>query len=1159
VHFNRLRLSGFKSFVDPTELMIEPGLTGIVGPNGCGKSNLLEALRWVMGENRAKSMRGSGMDDVIFAGTDRRPARNLAEVSLNIDNTSRTAPAAFNDEIELEISRRIERQSGSAYRLNSKDVRAKDIQLLFADAATGAHSPALVSQGRIGALINAKPKERRAVLEDAAGISGLHSRRNEAERRLQAAEDNLTRLGDIEQQLQNQIRHLKRQATQAEKYKDISGQLRQKQALLFLLEWQELHQTIIQTEQRLREAEQQVAAITTDVSSLSTEQAVLTSKMPDLRQAEAEAAAKLHRLTLARDGLDAEEERLRHMQEKLTQQLAQTQQDESREQNSITDMAATLTRLEEERDRLRHEQQVQDVDIEALALAFSEQQKKTLDTEWALEELTNKLAQYNAKQHNLQRDVEDAKNRSEKLKEQKSSIEERLASLHSSNLFTQALKEAQNNLDKAEQELLHARQYYDKCEKDRQQAEEYHLQAREDLNAIEATHTRLHTEIDGLAEVLNTGLRDSDTALFQSISATPGYEAALGAALDGDLEAPLDEDAPIHWRKLPPLEDIPTLPTGATPLANFVSGPELLHRRLAMIGVMENADQATALMPSLLPGQRLVTRDGGLWRWDGFCASPEAPTAAAIRLSQQNRLKHLHTALHKEEQKKASATAYTNDTAAKLDTAQKETRTARDQWRNVEQHVARLRRELTEAEKQSVRHQSEESALKERLDHLSEEEQHINHRLSAAQDQLKDLPQSIELEQQISIAREQVERERHTLSEARLAHDGHTTQHKARENRLAQIDAELDDWQRRRDNTQKHLQNLSQRQADAQAELKSLADRPGEIVLQRRQLNTEIDKASVGRQGVAQRLAEAENHLSLKDAEIRKIQEQLAQAREQRARAEASLEQQQDQKTQQKSRIREEFNCNPLDLRGLTGLAAEDETPDLAQTHADVERLKLSRDRMGPVNLRADTELKEFEEQLSNSISEREDLDKAITRLRQAISSLNKEGRERMLKAFDEVNSHFKELFTLLFGGGEAHLTLTESDDPLDAGLEIMASPPGKKLQHLSLLSGGEQALTALSLIFAVFMTNPSPICVLDEVDAPLDDANVERFCALLHEMTNRTETRFLIVTHNAITMSQMRRLYGVTMVERGVSQLVSVDLDAAEKIRDGVHDSLAV
>lgn len=1156
MHFTRLRLSGFKSFVDPTELVIEPGLTGVVGPNGCGKSNLLEALRWVMGENSAKSMRGNGMDDVIFAGTNSRPARNLAEVTLTLDNEERTAPAAFNDEKLLEISRRIERESGSAYRMNGKEIRGKDIKLMFADASTGAHSPSLVSQGRIGALISAKPKERRAILEEAAGISGLHTRRKEAESKLRSANKNLERLGDVEIGLHEQIRSLKNQARQATRYKNVAKEIRKLQSVLLYIEWQNIQGNIFSSSHDEKEVAILVSQVTNALAALSKEQAILAAKLPELRQNEAELAAKLHRITVSRDGLDGEEARVTETQNKLRALLEQIAQDEIRENETIKDSQNTIGRLLEEREIIEDQVDGSSSNIEKLAQILSEKQADTLSAELVLEELMGRQAERNADRLNFSREIEERRTQLQNLQEQKITVEERLATLENDNLFTQTLSGADKKLNEAEAQISKMRLAFNEAEDKRQSIQQLEQEARNALQACEGKLARVKAEKEALEEVLRTDDEDKATPLLEKLTVTKGYEKALGSALDSDLDAGDDNQSSVHWRDLPPLNEKSSFPSGVETLDKFVNAPSLLKRRLTHIGVVENEEKALSLLNQLTAGQRLVTLDGGLWRWDGLCVSPEAPSAAAIRLGQKNRLENLLAEFAEKTNEVEKERAVHVKLQEERDEIKQISREARDAWREADENAIEARREMTEAEKLAARHQSEESALKDRLEHLNQDLEDQDNRYQVAIGNLEKLPESVELEEEISRNRDIVEEKRSAFSEARIAHDSHKNQSEMRQNRLAQINAEYDNWQARIKNVTNHLENLEIRKEETKKELLELENRPGEIVVERRKLNILIDEAEDERKVAALKLAEAEEELATKEREMRDVQTEVSAAREQKVRLETSLEQFEEQKEALQRRIQEEFDCAPTSLFAMTELEEEQDLPDQDASHHKLERLKIERERLGAVNLRAETELDEINEQLGASIKEREELEEAIMRLNKAISDLNREGRARMLKAFDEVNSHFKNLFTSLFGGGDAYLELTESDDPLDAGLEIMASPPGKKMQNLGLLSGGEQALTALSLIFAVFMTNPSPICVLDEVDAPLDDANVERFCDLLDEMNKKTSTRFLIVTHNAISMSRMNRLFGVTMAERGVSQLVSVDLESAEKIRDRVGDS---
>lgn len=1156
MHFTRLRLSGFKSFVDPTELVIEPGLTGVVGPNGCGKSNLLEALRWVMGENSAKSMRGSGMDDVIFAGTSTRPARNLAEVTLSLDNENRTAPTAFNDEIDLEISRRIERDSGSAYRLNGKEIRGKDIKLMFADASTGAHSPSLVSQGRIGSLISAKPKERRAILEEAAGISGLHSRRKEAESKLRSANKNLERLGDVEIGLNDQIRSLKTQARQATRYKNVAGEIRKLQSLLLYIEWQNIQKNIGEASHEDQKISLIVAKVTTELAALSKDQAILASKLPELRKSEAELAAKLHRITVSRDGLGGEEQRVVETQEKLGLLLEQIDQDEVREKEAVKDSLTTIERLEIEKKIIEDEVSGTAVDIEELAKILEEKQSGTLEAELLLEELMTSQAERNADRLNFAREIEERREQIQNLEDQKITVEERLATLEDSNLFTQSLSGAEKKLTSAEQLITKMRLEFNGAEDKKQKVQQLEQDARNKLQGCEGKLARVRAEKEALEEVLSAEYEEDGVPMLEKLAVSKGYETALGAALDSDLDASDNPSSAVHWHDLPPLKEQGKFPKGIDTLDQFVKAPSVLKRRLSQIGVVDSEEEALKLLGDLKSGQRLVTIGGGVWRWDGLCISPEAPSGAAIRLAQKNRLQNLIDD-HKDYQKEADEAKIKHDKILEeLNEIKDLSRGVRDEWRKADEQAISARRELTEAEKLAARHQSEESALKDRLEHLLQDIEDQNIRYHAAIDNLEKLPETVDLETEITKNRDTVETRRSEFSEARIAHDSHYNQSEMRLNRLEQVKAEHDTWQARVRNVNDHLENLNIRREETKSELTTLENRPGEIVVERRKLNSMIDEASDARKEAALKLSEAEEELATKEREMRSVQDKVSEAREKKVRLETNLEQYNEQKENLNRRIHEEFDCEPAELYALTELKDGQELPDEDASHHKLERLKIERERLGAVNLRAEAELDEINTQLDVSVKEREELEEAIRRLNKAISDLNREGRARMLKAFDEVNNHFKNLFITLFGGGEAYLELTESEDPLDAGLEIMASPPGKKMQNLGLLSGGEQALTALSLIFAVFMTNPSPICVLDEVDAPLDDANVERFCDLLDEMNKNTSTRFLIVTHNAISMSRMNRLFGVTMAERGVSQLVSVDLESAEKIRDRVGDS---
>ena len=1149
MHFTRLRLTGFKSFVDPTELLVEPGLTGVVGPNGCGKSNLLEAIRWVMGENSPKSMRGSGMEDVIFAGTSGRSARNLAEVTLHLDNTSRDAPAAFNDELYLEVVRRIERDSGSAYRINGRDVRAKDVQLLFADMATGAHSPALVSQGRIGALISAKPRDRRAILEEAAGISGLHSRRDEAERRLKAAETNLTRVTDVTQQIESQIANLKRQARQAERYRKVGNLIRQNEAIQHYLHWVAAAQKLQETEAALRQWESTVAEITEQTTRLSTRQVELAADLPALRKTEAERAAALHHLAVSHDALTREEQQILEAQERLAAQLEQATRDKEREDGLIEDTRDAITRLKEERADLLANDQGQAGEHRKSVEAVENAVKAAGEREAALDELRRRSASAEAERNRLAQQARAAEGRTVRLNSDLGGARTRLEDLSTTAGAMQEADKLTADLARLDEEARTTRDRIETARGEIDARRETEKEAREAVQALETRFARFESERDAIARLLIPA-GDDEKPVADDISVTPGYEAALGAALGDDLDAPVSDSAAVHWSVLPDYGNPPALPEGVKSLAGFVKAPDALARRLEQIGIMEDAP-SRKLLEALIPGQRLVTKDGALWRWDGFAAAADAPTAAAQRLAQKNRIREIDGELAEIEQTLSQAIALRDKVSARVTDMIETERSAQAALKAAEQRKGEIQRALAEIERRAAREAAQRTALEETIGRLARECEDAETEKAAAEEALADLPPVDNLRTEADAVKADVDKLRLKLAEARAAHDTLAAQARHRKQRLEGVERELDAWQVRLDSASRQIDALAEREAQARRELEQLEDRPRQIRAERARLTEEIEAAETARNKAAEALARAEALAGEADRELKDIQARLGEAREQKVRVETSLEQMVEKRREISRTIMDSFGVPPQKvLESAEVDIASGDLPGIDDVENRLESLKRERERLGAVNLRADIELEEFEDQLARLINEKTDLETAISRLRQAISELNREGRERLLAAFEEVNSHFGTLFQTLFGGGHAYLTLTESDDPLDAGLEIMASPPGKKLQVLSLLSGGEQALTALSLIFAVFITNPAPICVLDEVDAPLDDANVERFCDLLDEMVRRTNTRFLIVTHNAVTMSRMNRLFGVTMVERGISKLVSVDLEQAEQLR---------
>ena len=858
--FKKIKVTGFKSFVDPTEIVIEEGLTGIVGPNGCGKSNVVESLRWCMGETSPKSMRGSGMEDVIFSGTSDRPARNNAEVTISLDNKDRSAPSEFNEEEEIQVKRKIEKDRGSEYRINGKEVRARDVQRLFADLSTGAHSPSLISQGRVGALINAKPIDRRAVLEEAAGISGLHSRRHEAELKLKAAETNLQRLKDIMKQLNSQITNLKKQAQQAETYKSISSEISRLEGIVMYLKWFNLKESYEKSNHNLQLSESQIQKYTLDVTQATTKQAQANEKIKPLREKEIETAAKLNRINLERESLDHEEERIKEAKYNLEKTIQQIISDFEREQFQLKDSTKDLEILNAKKNSIDSSQGINEVDNDKIDL----------------------------------------------LKEEKDQLEEQIADL-------------EKNIEQ-----------YNIIKNSKRDDWQRTIVSNENINS---KHSTLK-EVEGY----------DDTANWTKIFTEKFYSSLSDISEKVSDAEKISDKAKIAYEK----------------------------------------------------------------------ANNDAKNAATLSLELRDKLRQ------KDIEQKFSDWTY--------------------------------------------------------------EYQRLNKTIKSSNEQ---------------------------------------------------------------------IQELTLRKKKSEEELKKISNRPEEIAQRRGQLIETKGFAETERQFAADRLAEADNELKEIEASLRKAQNDLSNIRETKGRTEATKELAESRLQELADESQEKFQCKPEQI--IEKLEIKDDLDsmqsNMERTETKLDRLKQQRETMGAVNLRADLETKEIDDELEIMSTEKNELDAAIKKMRESIEELNKEGRTRLLKAFDTVNNHFKEVFVKLFNGGKAHLELIDAEDPLEAGLEMMVSPPGKKLQSMSLLSGGEQALTAMSLIFAIFLTNPSPICVLDEVDAPLDDANVERFCNLLDSISEKTQTKFMIITHHALTMSRMDRLFGITMAERGVSQIVSVDLKRAEEI----------
>ena len=873
IKFKKLKVKGFKSFVEPTEVIIEQGLTGIVGPNGCGKSNLVEAFRFVMGELSPKQMRGSELDDVIFNGTSGRPKWDIAEVTIYLDNSDRQAPSLFNQNDEIEVTRRIWRGEGSEYRVNGKEVRLKDVQLLFADASTGARSTSMVSQGRVGAIIAAKPEQRRSLLEEAAGITGLHSRRHEAELRLNATETNLERVKDLLKTQEEQLDVLKKQSKQAERYKNIQKDITKARAAVFYKKWEVEKTKLEEASIKIKNQNNLVSDQTQEVAKVNVEYEKVQESLPTMRLKESQIASELQKHTINLDNQEKEIDRANSAVEETQIRIQQIKNDMDREQFLFDDANENMERVREEKSILEKQQ---------------------------------------------------------------------------GDLF----------LDTNDQDTDPS-----------------------------------------------SGQRNNNP-IIDYLDFEDGYEKAVAAVFSDELIASINEEQASHWRVLT-YDQNTVFSEGIKKFSNLIKAPENLKKKLDFVGLIEDKSNILHLQENLQPGQILVSLEGEIWRWDGYVSKGKqnSSTKAVLEQLKNRRLKQLS----KEEK----------------------------QWMDIS------------------------SKAEQRIAELKERELKLNDDL----EELRSMPNTISSEKT---------RLQTLISENKQEYD--------------KIASEL------------------QRQEQAANEINK------KLKLEEVKLN-ELREEKIRLEGTIETINETINQLS----------------------------------SQVKERIGIELN-GLFDLAEINPNKGLGEVDDLERR---LERLIAEQERLGGVNLLAEQESQELEQKVSSIKKDQSDLLAAIAKLREAIDSLNTEGRQRLLAAYGVVNENFQKLFVQLFGGGKAYLKFTDETDPLQAGLEIYASPPGKKLQNLTLLSGGEQALTALSLLFAVFLSNPAPICVLDEVDAPLDDTNVDRFCSLVEEIAKTSSTKFLVITHHRMTMARVNRLFGVTMPEQGVSQLVSVDLEKAIEIRE--------
>ena len=1139
--FKSIRISGFKSFLEPTEIDLNEGLTGIVGPNGCGKSNIVEAMKWVMGENSARQMRGEGMDDVIFSGSNERPARNFAEVTIKLDNTEKKAPASFNQFDEIEISRKIEREKGSTYRVNSKQVRARDVQLIFADTATGARSSGIVSQGRISQIIESSLEERRIILEEAANIKGLHNRRHEAELKLNGATDNLSRLLDIENTYNEQLIELEKQGRKAARYRSVGDRLRKAEASLFLSLLNTAEKEFDELETKFEKSKNNVEEAQINLSKNTKSKLEIFNKLPELRKIETEKAAILQSLNISKIRLEEEEATSKFTLNNVLNQITQIETDIKREIEIKDDANKTIANLVLEKDKLQ-------LDTKDFTTKKNDASKRVNELKIKSDDADAKLASINSEIFSIKSEKSDLENRINNLKEkiknsedQKSQFniaeDKKLIDSHDKKRINieKSIKEENNKIELIKKQI--------------ENKENLNINLKEKKAKIDYDLNVMRADLHSLSSLLGYDEFKNNT-LEATIDDIGNLQDAIGSVLGETILAPVksdssDEQNTSYWKDGFTTKFQEKLPEGTTPLISKIKKNSILDIALIGIGIVENEKIALKLQKELSFGQALTTLKGGLWRWDGYVQPLGVQNSYSERLQQITKLRNLQDELPTKEKEEVTIVNEINKNELELKKFFETTR-------EIESKISLLNNELNDT-KLSI------SSLDSKINSstiLLKEHQNI---LDTSQKELVDLEKLSEksvnlptlLADELKI-RNAADQCRNELTDAMAAEQQIRNQESYQQRNLMQINNQKNDWENRKDEAETRIKSLKVRLDNLKEDKSRLEKLPDNFVEKANELNLKIETAEQNRNFAADKLVQTETLLNEAEKLEKSSEQNLASFREDMIKVEASLNLAKTKIENIEDRVHEKLRIKSNQLKEIVNLSDNEELNTSIETlEKTVQRLLNERDSLGAVNLRAEEEMNEMRQKIELMSKERVDLELAIEKLKSGIFELNKEGRQRLKDSFELVNKNFKNLFKKLFGGGDAELKLVGDDDPLKAGLEILASPPGKKMQLLSLLSGGEQALTAISLIFSVFLCNPAPICILDEVDAALDDSNVGRFCNLLDKIVDETETYFLVVTHHRLTMAKMNRLFGVTMEQKGISRLVSVDLEQANKIKD--------
>lgn len=1129
---DKLKISGFKSFADKVEIPVSEGITGIVGPNGCGKSNLIEALRWAMGETSAKRMRADGMDDVIFGGTDIRPPRSSCEVTISIDNSGRTAPAEFNGEDRLEVTRRLDRGEGSSYKVNGKSARARDVQVLFKDAGVGAGSSALVSQGKVGVIINSKPSERRNILEEAAGTAGLASRRHEAELRLRGTEQNLERAEDLERGLSDQLASLRKQARQAKRRKEIDGLVRAAEATSFLVRWRSASARVAESDLAFRQNEEKVKELMLALQAAERELAAAEVEASPAVKARIEAETALALAKAKVENVRKEAQAAKNALVAARKTVERTAKDIEREKDGIGSSGEEYEELKDKKALAEDDRDYDAVLIEEAAAKAAEAKDLFDETLGRVHELSEKLAASRAERTGLEKRRSEAALRRDmavkKLEETRSKLEEyrdRIARLPQENEALFVLERSAAEADRAVSAAM-----------DRlSEAQEAEAATQAEKGRLSAKIAAVETELKALSRTGEKGRVAGDETRVSK-----GYEKAAAAAFADGLDAALGEGDMRWWEKGGVMS---TPPEGTEPLIGCVTVPEELRAAASGIGIVPDGEDADRYAAMLKPGQSVVTKDGRLLRWDGYRAAGNAAAEAEVmRTARLEELKAeyelLSLSLDRAKSAYEEACSVTASARRAADEAKELSKRGRDELEKA--------RVLAEgAEKERIDLAARISSAEETVAALAEAASAEAAALEEVDDAIAALADLAEEEATLSRLRAEAAAASASYEKARDELDRARRDAEARVLLIANIEQQMRDFDRRLVKAKEHIAELQDRLKEAEEDVARLEASDALKPDAEDVANQEMEEAAALHATAVEHAKASEERVSAARNSAKEAETCLARYREDRARLLAEMKAASEAAQELAREIGERLTCGTADLEAVAGVGPEDDLPDLSACEARVQRLMRERDSIGSVNLLAEQQVEEVEAKLGEANKSRNELREAVRRLRATIADFDREARERLTDAFAQIDGHFRDLFTRLFGGGHAYLKLSGSEDILEAGLEIYACPPGKKLQTMSLLSGGEQALAALALIFAAFLIRPAPVCVLDEVDAPLDDANVDRMCSLIRDMAHDS-TRFLVVTHHALTMAKCDRLFGVTMMEKGVSKLAAVDMNSA-------------